>query len=327
MESPDLIAQLLANIPNDMKTPDDPLILDIVLDGGAFNGSYLVGALQFLKAMESANWAKVNRISGISVGTICAVLYYYDALAEFAELYKKLYKQVKHKHNFDQIDYLQHTLREIIAQSNKQLPNNVIYIGYWNIETREKTVCYTYKTTDCLIDAVIRSMFLPFFINGKMLHEHKYVDGFVPYIFPFLSETSPKCQILHLNLLGTDKLLDTFRVKNEITNIHRVLAGTLDIYHFFVKSRPTQLCKYITKSDVVFTLSPSFEYFRWKALFMFEFVIILAITCLYTLTKCAKYMKKNCETSAWFYYGHIFAKLFSKIFKECTKTAVKILCF
>ncbi len=39
--------------------------LDIVFEGGLFNGSYLIGALYYLKQLEEKKYIKINRISGL----------------------------------------------------------------------------------------------------------------------------------------------------------------------------------------------------------------------------------------------------------------------
>ena len=55
----DYIIKLIENLPDDLKNSKTPLRLDLVLDGGVFNGSYLVGALYFLKEMEKRNYIKI----------------------------------------------------------------------------------------------------------------------------------------------------------------------------------------------------------------------------------------------------------------------------
>jgi predicted acylesterase/phospholipase RssA len=52
----------------------------LILDGGAFNGSYLIGALLFLKEMEKRNYICVDKISGCSVGSAIGLLYFLDKL-------------------------------------------------------------------------------------------------------------------------------------------------------------------------------------------------------------------------------------------------------
>ena len=61
--------------------------LDLVLDGGIFNGSYLIGALYFLKEMEKREYIVIDRISGCSIGSICAFLYLINELDMVTEIY------------------------------------------------------------------------------------------------------------------------------------------------------------------------------------------------------------------------------------------------
>ena len=58
----EFVVKLIDNLPDSIKNAKEPLVLDLVLDGGAFNGSYLVGALYFLKEMEKRKYVKINRI-------------------------------------------------------------------------------------------------------------------------------------------------------------------------------------------------------------------------------------------------------------------------
>ena len=81
------VIKLIDNLPDDLKNSKAPLRLDLILDGGIFNGSYLVGALYFLKEMEKRNYVTVERISGCSIGSIVAFLYFIDALDVMPQLY------------------------------------------------------------------------------------------------------------------------------------------------------------------------------------------------------------------------------------------------
>ena len=74
------VNKLIDNLPNTFKNNKTPLQIDLILDGGLFNGSYLVGALYFLKEMEKKNYIKINRISSCSIGSIIGFLYFIDYL-------------------------------------------------------------------------------------------------------------------------------------------------------------------------------------------------------------------------------------------------------
>jgi len=65
------VKNLINNLPPVKKTED----VNLVLDGGIFNGSYLIGALHFLKEMELKKYIKIHKISCCSISSVCALLY------------------------------------------------------------------------------------------------------------------------------------------------------------------------------------------------------------------------------------------------------------
>ena len=83
---------LIENLPVDIKNVNEQIKMDVVLDGGLFNGSYQVGALYFLKEMENRKYIKIERISGCSIGSIVGFLYFIDSLDLMPKLYDLLNK-------------------------------------------------------------------------------------------------------------------------------------------------------------------------------------------------------------------------------------------
>ncbi len=57
------INTLIENIP-DKHLPEE---LDLVLDGGAFNGIYMLGGLLYIKELEQREKIKIKRVSGCSI--------------------------------------------------------------------------------------------------------------------------------------------------------------------------------------------------------------------------------------------------------------------
>ena len=72
------IHNLIDNLPDNIKKTSTPEKINIILSGGAFNGSYLIGALHFLKEMEQRKYVKVDKISACSIGSVCALLYHIE---------------------------------------------------------------------------------------------------------------------------------------------------------------------------------------------------------------------------------------------------------
>ena len=237
----DYVLKLIGNLPDEIKNVKSPMIIDLVLDGGIFNGSYLVGALHFLKEMEKQKFIKINRISGCSVGSIIAFLYYIDCLDLMPKFYEIIHKDFKQTYNLKMIKEFKNLLGENIPSNICKKINNKFYITYNNIKKGKKIIKSKYKDVDELINTIIKSCYIPFLIDGNILYENKFIDGINPFIF----KKVPTNKILYLDLFGYDKIGNLLNVKNEKSNFHRILSGLLDIHTFFIKQSNTQMCSYV----------------------------------------------------------------------------------
>ena len=265
------VIKLIDNLPDDLKNSKTPLRLDLILDGGSFNGSYLVGALYFLKEMEKRNYITVERISGCSIGSVVGFLYFIDALDTMPKLYDIVKKDFVEKHQLP-------TIKELKIHLQKKIPDNIcekvnkrLYICYNNIKKGKKSIKSQYKDIDEIMNTIIKSCYIPYLIDGEMLYEQAYIDGMNPYIFNI--EQGKK--ILHLDLFGYDKISYLFNVKNEKTNYHRILSGLLDIHNFYIKQTNTQMCSYV--NDWSFT-NIGFNYVK---ILMEKLCIYITYFCIY----------------------------------------------
>ena len=234
------VIKLIENLPDDIKNVKEPIKMDVVLDGGIFNGSYHVGALYFLKEMENRKYIKIERISGCSVGSIVGFLYFIDSLDLMPKLYDLINKEFRQTYNLKLITELKKHLSEHIPSDICERVNGRLYITYNNIKKGTKPVKSVYKDADDIINTIIKSSYIPYLIDGNILYENKSVDGITPFIF---KEREKK--ILYLDLFGSDKLGNLLNVKNEKSNYHRILSGLLDIHSFFIKKSNTPMCSYV----------------------------------------------------------------------------------
>jgi hypothetical protein len=234
------IKTLIKNLPQPMSNKSDKVI-DIILDGGIFNGSYLIGALLFIKEMEKQNYLKVDKISGCSIGAFSAFLYHINALDIINEIYDMLLKYFKTNYTLDIFDKIFDKLDKILPDNVCETMSNRVYISYYNVVKRKKIVKCKYKNKREIFETIRKSCFFPFIIDGSAIYKNKYCDGFNPYILPIC----PNKKILYLDLYGADKINFLFSIRNEKTNFHRILAGVLDIHLFFIKQSNTQMCSYV----------------------------------------------------------------------------------
>jgi predicted patatin/cPLA2 family phospholipase len=239
------ISKLVDNIPLSKKSQREKI--DIILDGGLFNGSYLIGALYFLREMEKNGYVEVDKLSGCSIGSLACVLYTADLLDLTTEIYNMAIDQFKKTTHLEVVD-------DILSKIHKKLPpdickrmNGRVFITYYDLKKGKKIVKSKYKNKKEIIDVVKRSCFVPYLIDGNFMHKERYVDGIFPHILP--KEKGKR--ILYLDLLGYDKITHIISVKNEKTNFHRVLSGLLDIHLFYIKQQPTLMCSYVDEWSLV----------------------------------------------------------------------------
>ena len=264
------ITKLISNLPDNVTNVTEPKIIDLVLDGGIFNGSYLVGALYFLKEMEKRKYITIDRISGCSVGSIVGFLYYIDGLDLMSKLYEIVHKDFRKTYKLNLVKELKKHLQDHIPSDICEKINNKFFICYTNIKKGTKVVKSTYTDVDDIINTIIKSCYIPYLIDGNMLYENKYIDGINPFIF----NKEPNKKILYLDLFGYDKIGNLLNVKNEKNNFHRILSGLLDVHSFFIKESNTQMCSYVNNWNFSNT---SFNYLKTlveRIIVYFTYVLI-----------------------------------------------------
>lgn len=235
------IDKLIENLPDSIKKREKPQSIYLVLDGGLFNGSYLIGALYFLKEMEQRNYIKIEKISGCSIGSLSAFLYLINDLELFSDKYNDFCATLKKTYSLCELKELASILKEKTPENICEQINGKLYITYYQIQKKKKIVKSHYKSKDELIDVIVRSCFVPFIIDGNVLYKQRYLDGINPHLF----SKEKNIKIMYLDLFGTDKISYLFNVKNEKSNFHRVLTGLLDIHNFFIKQSATPMCSYV----------------------------------------------------------------------------------
>lgn len=277
MENEDIlkiINTLIEQLPNEVKNDTNPIEIDLILDGGGFNGSYLIGALLFLKEMENRNFIKIKRISGCSIGSLIGFLYLIDKLDLVSVLYNIFMTHFKENYNFKNYKQLKKHLSDKIPYVNNDIcsiVNNKLFIKYNNIQTGVKKVKCRYKNIDEIFNSIIRSSYVPYLTDGNIAHENKYVDGINPYFF----KKQPNRKILFLDLAGTDKITYILNIKNEKTNLYRVLTGILDIHIFLTKKGETFMCSYVDEWGYMNNTKYYIRLFLEKIICYISYFIIL----------------------------------------------------
>ena len=296
------VNKLIENLPEESKSLQN---IDLVLDGGIFNGSYLVGSLYFLKEMERRNYIKIERISGCSIGSIVSFLYYIDALDLMPKLYEIVNEEFKKKYTLNTIKSLKMHLLERIPDDICSKVNNKLFICYHDIKKRKKIVKSTYKNVDDIISSIIKSCYIPFLIDNNMLYKKRYIDGINAYIF----ERQKNRKILHMELFGYDKVGYALNIKNEKTNYHRILSGLLDIHSFFIKKTNTPMCSFVNDWNIL-------NKFNYNVKLFLEY---LSVNIFYAFIYAKKYIPEE-------FKDNLIVKIISKIIFDIFSTFLETYC-
>lgn len=254
-------------------TLDKPLILDIVFEGGLFNGSYLAGGLFYLKELENRKIICIQRLSGCSIGAITALLYFIDNEEIILKIYQLASQHFKEKYNLNMFPILFDLLRTNLPDNIMERINGKLYISYYNVKTREQVVKKTYKNIDDLFETIRRSCSFPYVIDKKLFYKKVYIDGLYPYLFNNENDTnnnSKNKKILYFNIHQFNKLGGMLSIKNEPTNIYRILEGILEIHILFLTGKKTNICSFANDWTLIDHL-----YYYFFTFFMNLFFVLL----------------------------------------------------
>jgi hypothetical protein len=298
--------KLIKTLPDNIKIKNiqEPLKLDLVLDGGMFNGSYLIGALYFLKKMEKQKYVIIERISATSVGSICGLLYLLNVLDMNIKLYDNMIKNLNTSYHLTELKKMHLYLKGIIPVDFYKKMKNVFFVTFHNLKTKKRIIKSSYKSNADLIDSVIKSSFVPFVIDGSLCYENKYVDGLNPFMFKKNNDHNKNKEILILDLLGYDKINHIPSVKNEKNNFNRILSGLLDIHNFYVTEKNTMMCSYLSHHGCS-------QYFYYKIRHLIAYSVFYLLCIIYSFKKqiknltesffCVKLFRKILRTTYYTY--------------------------
>ena len=219
--------EIINNLIDNIKSIPCKYNVDLVLDGGAFNGSYMIGSLLYLKEIEYKKFVKIDRISGCSIGSLLGCLYIADLLYLHESFYKAIRESLVNG-NLKSYSKVLHKIKSALPENFYILCNQKLYITFFNIHTNKQIVVKSYENNAHLFQCIYRSSFLPFLMNGNLCYKNKYIDGFYPYIF---KETSYK-SVLFIDLMQQNVIKMLF-IKNEINNSERIMKGILETHSYF----------------------------------------------------------------------------------------------
>ena len=227
-----------------------PEEIDLVLDGGAFNGMYMLGALYYLKELEEKNIIKIKRISGTSIGAVCGLFYILDRLDLLIELGKKTCEILRKKQDLKKMrSYLDNKLNNILKKEHLNLINKKLYVTFFDTLKNKQIIKKKYDSLNDIKQAIFKSTHFPYLIDRVFTDKEGCMDGAFPYIFK--QKTGEKKKILFINLQSLDKFINMIYIKKEKNFFSRVFIGLMDIHEFFLNNKNTKMCSYVNEWGII----------------------------------------------------------------------------
>lgn len=269
----------IKNYINKLEKPPEPIQLDLVLEGGAFNGSYEYGVLILLKELEKQQYIKINRISGASIGSILGFCYLVDRLELYVECFNIVKESLKETGTLIRCkELIQKEIHNLDNDVIKSISKNRLYITYYNVNDKVQNVQSSYCSKDDFINGIIKSCYIPFIFDNSItvnLENINYIDGGQPFIFQ--SRCKDDRKILYLSINQISKLRHIFSLKDGNCHHSRILEGLLDAMQFFKYNKPTNICSYVNDWGI-----HDYGVIRLKQLGLLLFVYVINI-----FTQCA----------------------------------------
>jgi len=256
--------------------------IDIIIEGGALNGYYAYGVLKLVDKLEEIEYFKVDRISGVSIGALLGYLYLTKNLSIFNDMYSSLKKYYVLNNNLKIFtEYLSKIIDELSDEKFKEIKENKLYITFFNTDEKKQIIKSSYKDKDDLKRSLLKSMHIPFLINGEDYYKEDnicYMDGLYPYLFKDRINDKKILYLKLINMFSFSDFKNTICSKKEVNMEKRIMEGSLDAHNFFLFNKKSKICSYLndwTRND--------FIYFRIKE--MLIILIIFIINIIISLTK------------------------------------------
>lgn len=235
---------------------DIPKQLDVVLEGGAMNGAYQIGAMCYLKMLEKQNKTKVMRISGVSCGALIAVFYLTLGIENIEEYYNSLTNNLLSSGNFACLKTCIDDFLKNIDDKTVESLSNRLFISYVDLNTQERVVISEYKTKKELGDILLKTAYLPGFIDGKITTPDNCMDGGFPFIFPndIDKRQEPNYRTLYLKLSSLNILKDVISTKGELNIARRAVEGIQKTHDLFKYKRSNDIASIVedwTKTEIL----------------------------------------------------------------------------
>lgn len=239
MDGVELMRSFIKTIVPNANTAKVPSSINLVFDGGAFNGYYGLGVGMYVKELEAQGMTTVEKVSGVSAGAVLALWYLLDNPK--TDINALFVEMAAHFSKHRNLRIYKKQVREIvnanIVSDDLSFLNDRLYISYYDtVDCCRKTVS-KYKSRKHLVHTIIRSSHIPFVVTDSIAYQGRYIDGVRPELFEGPART------LFVQVTTYSRLWRMFSTGSEVNILHRLIVGVADANDFFTTGT-SEMCSF-----------------------------------------------------------------------------------
>lgn len=257
------LEELVKNYPKGEKIRE----IDLVIDGGSFNGAYTLGGLMLIKRLEAIGYLKINRISGSSVGSLLGFMYFNDTMDKSLFFDKKLKDHFRDTLNLNLAHkFIEGEVNKMSDEKFNEIKSDKLFISYFHNGKNRKTK-YIYKNKDELKKSLMKSCHIPYLINNEFyFKEDNSIDGIYAHIFKNLERETI--------LFDNTNIKTMFNLKNEVNASERIMEGMLKTHKLLLKNEHSDICNYLNNWNETDHLKRNIKLF-------FAYIIVKIVSTIY----------------------------------------------
>uniref|UniRef100_A0A6C0HHW2 PNPLA domain-containing protein n=1 Tax=viral metagenome TaxID=1070528 RepID=A0A6C0HHW2_9ZZZZ len=232
--------------------------INLIFDGGAFNGGFAAGVAMYVKALEEQELVKIDKVSGCSIGSAIALWYVCGCQEEAIRFFEQM--TIDFQDTLNLVGYhknIKDFVHFLFPDGNVSTLKDKLYINFYDTQKHAQNVVSEFKDVDHLIDCILQSSHLPYIIDGNARYKGRYIDGILPHIFngsggssgsssSTVKNDGSTTDSLFIKLLTLHKCSRAMVVKCEANIHYRLLSGIADANEFFTIGS-SDMCSYVSQ--------------------------------------------------------------------------------
>lgn len=264
--------------------------IHVVLEGGGFSGAYEIGVMLFLQYLEKKEDIQIQKISGVSIGSIVGLLYLTNKLHYYDKYYSKIRDDWYNNHEMESLcKFIKKIVYSISDEEFEKIKKDKFYVSYYNLQSKQHITKSHFVNKNDLYTTLMKSTHMPFLKSKYITYNDNtnksYIDGMYPYIFTHKDNSThenknERTKILYVSINQIQKLHNCIDTRNEKDCFSRILHGIIYCFDLFKYKKSNEYCSFVNEWSIL-----DITFYRVK-----QFMLVILMYEIYLFDKLTKFI-------------------------------------